>query len=187
MAKLICTCTLDDGNYHHVHKSCPLHKVVYRTRPWKVSEIEFLKENYRKLGIARCSARLQRQAGSVQNTAQKLELLQKNPFEKYSQSEINFLLEHDDKTPQWCAEQLGRSVAGIHVKRRSLGIYQRGKIGERRRITAGDIAFIQKNAHRGVTFIATFLGISITRVRTLSDRHNIQIAFIGRGRQRKED
>ena len=80
-------------------------------RFWTKEEDSFLRENYKLLGIAECSKKLNRTNTSIVSRAGRLDLLENT---RYTEEEKEFLRENYKKFgANYCAEKLGKSVDAI--------------------------------------------------------------------------
>jgi len=87
---------------------------------WEESEIEFLKNNYKRLGSKDCGEKLGRTYKACEHMAIKLNLTNPN---LWKDEEINFLKENYlELGPKKCSEKMKRSLRACELKSKSLGL-----------------------------------------------------------------
>lgn len=96
---------------------------------WTEEEIQFLKDNYRRLGLKKTAEALNRAKSSVMPWAAKFKLskVRKNP-ERWSENDDNFVKgNYLDKGGTYCAKVLNRSKGAVNSRARILGLSKKAE------------------------------------------------------------
>lgn len=102
------------------------------TRFWTIADVNWLKDNYKKLGTEYCAAKLERSYAAVVRMASRLNIYNEP---HYTEEEIELLRTAwmTDESTESIAKRLGRSVGSIYMQRARLGLPQRKRGNWRRK------------------------------------------------------